>query len=196
MRRHFHFFIIGVFIAGAALFLRTEGNASFEDLLYHPKPSDFGLKEGDIIGARAYGDPDIFIINEFGYKRLFLNEAIFGMYGHLRYDGVKLVSKTVRDAFFTSVLFRNCETNSKSVWAIEVTGDDTALLHHIAMTGDQALAQDKRFFQKVFCINSKEEALYPKSPVDYTALNQIPGYIGAEKLPSRPPVPSRSFGPE
>ena len=45
------------------------------------KPEDYGLTEGDLI--RAQGDFDIFIINQYGYKRLFLNPTIFNMYGHL-----------------------------------------------------------------------------------------------------------------
>ena len=51
-------------------------------------PADYGLHEGDVIsvdgtaGTAGY-DPDLYIVNELGYKRLFLNPAIFSFYGHL-----------------------------------------------------------------------------------------------------------------
>ena len=46
------------------------------------KPSDFGLKEGDLISAIFSDDPDVYIINDQGYKRLFLNPEIFKFYYH------------------------------------------------------------------------------------------------------------------
>jgi hypothetical protein len=66
-------------------------------------PSDYGLKEGWTISAAGSSDPDIYIVNEHGYKRLFLNPAIFNFYGHLGgFAAVHTVSSTVRDAFPTS----------------------------------------------------------------------------------------------
>lgn len=41
------------------------------------KPADFGLREGEMISASDSSDPDIYIINEQGYKRLFLNPTMF-----------------------------------------------------------------------------------------------------------------------
>ena len=56
-------------------------------------PSDFGLKEGDLIRATSANDLDIFIVNKSGYKRLFLNPVIFSFYGHLGgFSNVKKVS--------------------------------------------------------------------------------------------------------
>src|SRR3990167_5207257 len=46
-------------------------------------PSDYGLTEGNVISAAGSDDPDVYIVNELGYKRLFLNPVIFGFYGHL-----------------------------------------------------------------------------------------------------------------
>ena len=72
-------------------------------------PADYGLKEGDVISAAGSSDPDVYIVNEMGYKRLFLNPAIFNFYGHLGgFKAVKSVSAVTRDAFVTSGLFRNC----------------------------------------------------------------------------------------
>ena len=44
---------------------------------------DYNIKEGSLIRAASVGDKDVFIVNAYGYKRLFLNEVIFGFYGHL-----------------------------------------------------------------------------------------------------------------
>jgi len=140
------------------------------------KPSDFGLTEGDVIGAQA-NDPDIFIVSDYGYKRLFLNEAIFGFYGHLGgFSKVKNITATTRDSFKTSGLFKNCETNDPTIYAIEITGNDSGMLHKLNISGNDALSQDPDFFKKVFCINNNEFAWYPQSNADYTSLSQIPNY--------------------
>src|SRR3989344_3271203 len=71
-------------------------------------PADYGLKEGDVVSAAGSDDPDVYIVNEHGFKRLFLNPAIFNFYGHLGgFAAVKNVSAVTRDAFVTSGLFRN-----------------------------------------------------------------------------------------
>src|SRR3989338_9937206 len=63
-------------------------------------PSDFGLKECDLISAIFSDDPDVYIINEHGFKRLFLNPEIFKFYAHLGgFTNVKLVTSEVRDSF-------------------------------------------------------------------------------------------------
>lgn len=135
--------------------------------------------EGALISAnQSASDPDIYIVNNRGYKRLFLNPAIFSMYSHLGdYSRVHQVSATVRDSFVTSGLFRNCETNDQKVWATEVTGEDTGVLHHVQMTGDQAIAEDPGFFAKVFCINTNEDNFYAKSITPYYRLAEIPPYF-------------------
>ena len=38
------------------------------------------------------------------------------------------------------------------------------------------MSQDPHFFRKVFCINNNEFNWYPKSPVPYIALSQVPVY--------------------
>ncbi|MCC6404904.1 MAG: hypothetical protein IT405_00770 [Candidatus Yanofskybacteria bacterium] len=153
------------------------------------------LHDGDLISAnQSAGDPDIFIIkfkgftgyatpgadygDYNGFKRLFLNPAIFSMYGHLGgYARVRQVTAAVRDSFVTSGIFRNCETNDQTVWATEVTGEDSGVLHHVQMTGEQATAEDARFFDKVFCINSREDNYYAKSITPYTRIADIPQYF-------------------
>ncbi len=140
-------------------------------------PSQVSLHEGEVIGASSADDPDVYIINEWGYKRLFLNPVIFGFYGHLGgFAKVVGITTTTRDVLPTSGLFRNCETNGQEVWAVQVTSEDGGTLHHVNMSGEAAVAQDPNFFKKVFCINTNEETWYSKSADAYTSLSQIPLY--------------------
>lgn len=137
------------------------------------------LKEGDVISATGSSDPDVYIVNAWGYKRLFLNPVIFGFYGHLGgFNKVKTTVAPTRDTLVTSGLFRNCETNDEKVYGVETTGEDTGTLHWVNTTGAQAVADDADFFKKVFCINSKEFGWYKQS-TPYTSVNQIPAYTRA-----------------
>lgn len=139
-------------------------------------PGQFGLHEGDLVSAANSNDPDIYIINQNGFKRLFLNPVIFGFYGHLGgFQNVKTISPSTRDAFRTSLYFKNCENNDPRVYAVQVTGEDTGVLHWLNITQEQALQQDPYFIQKIFCINNNEYAWYPKG-IDYTSLSQVPPY--------------------
>jgi len=123
-----------------------------------PKPSDFGLKEGDLI--RAQGDFDIFIINQYGYKRLFLNPAIFNMYKHLgTWKDVKTVTPTTRDAFITSDFYRFVD--SPKVYDLEVTGEDTGILRWINITAENFLSQGGKS-EAIFIINKSEFDWYAK----------------------------------
>jgi len=129
------------------------------------RPEDYGLKEGDLI--RAKGDFDIFIINQYGYKRLFLNPVIFNMYGHLGgWKAVKTVTPVVRDAFVTSHLFRY--SGSPKVYYLEVTGGDTGILRWVNMTVESFLSQGGKS-EQIFTINQSELNWYPKG-TEKTAL--------------------------
>jgi len=130
------------------------------------RPEDYGLKEGDLI--RAQGDFDIFIINQYGYKRLFLNPTIFNMYGHLTggWKAVKTVTPQVRDAFITSAYYRYVD--SPKVYSLEVTGEDTGILHWINITGENFLSQGGKP-EAIFTINKSELNWYPKGK-DRTSL--------------------------
>ncbi|OGN19566.1 MAG: hypothetical protein A3I32_00675 [Candidatus Yanofskybacteria bacterium RIFCSPLOWO2_02_FULL_45_10] len=144
-------------------------------------PKAHGLKEGDTVSAQGSNDPDIYIVNEHGFKRLFLNPIIFNFYGHLGgFSKVNKITATTRDVFEVSGLFRNCESNDKKVYGVEVTGEDVGMLHHVNLTGDQAVAQDAEFFKKVFCINNNEFNWYTAKGTNfgsvYSALSQLPIY--------------------
>lgn len=141
------------------------------------KPSDFGLKEGDLISAIFSDDPDVYIINEHGYKRLFLNPEIFKFYKHLGgFTNVKLVTPEVRDSFPTSGLFRNCEDNDEKVYGVDVEGEDKGELRWINTPGEQAIKDDPDFFKKVFCINKKEFEWYPKTTAILHSVKEVPQY--------------------
>ena len=141
--------------------------------------ANVSLKDGDVISVAGSNDPDVYIVNPYGYKRLFLNPVIFGFYGHLGgFSKVKGTTSVTRDIFVTSGLFRNCETNDKKVYGVEITGEDTGTLHWVNTTGEQAVADDPDFFKKVFCINSNELNWYKQS-TPYTSVSQIPSYIRA-----------------
>lgn len=128
------------------------------------RPENYGLKEGDLI--RAEGDFDIFIINQYGYKRLFLNPEIFNMYGHLGgWSAVKIVKSTTRDAFKTSNYYRY--VNSPKVYEVEVTGGDTGIFHWLNITGEQFSAGARP--ESIFIINKAELDWYPKG-TDKTSL--------------------------
>src|SRR3989338_6090712 len=137
-------------------------------------PSDYGLTEGNTISAAGSSDPDVYIVNDWGYKRLFLNPHIFNLYGHLGgFTSVKNVSAATRDAFVTSGLFR--VDGDEKVYGIETTGEDVASLHWVNTSGAQAVADDPNFFKKVFVINPAEFALYSIGS-SYTSVNQVPAY--------------------
>ncbi|MEK7117776.1 MAG: S1C family serine protease, partial [Patescibacteria group bacterium] len=137
------------------------------------QPSDFGLKEGDVISAT--GDPDVYIVNAYGYKRLFVNPKIFNLYGHLGWNKIKNVSPTTHDVFITSGLFRNCESNDQKVYGLDVVSEDVANLRWVNTSGAQAVADDSDFFKKVFCINTAEQRLYTPGS-EYASVRQIPNY--------------------
>ncbi len=134
-------------------------------------PAQFGLKEGDFI--RAEGDNDVYIINDFGYKRLVLNPKICLQYAHLGQRGcfsaVKVVFPVVRDAFITSWYFTNGETKDGKIYWLKSTGDDTADLHHLNISGQDFLDQGGNF-QAVFLFNTLEQNYYTVGP----ALKNLP----------------------
>jgi len=140
------------------------------------KPADYGLQEGDLISAVFSDDPDVYIINNQGYKRLFLNPEIFGFYQHLGgFFNVKLVSTEVRDAFITSGLFRNCEDNDSKIYGVDIEGEDSGKLHWVNVSAGSATSEDPAFFDKVFCVNKKEFSWYPKG-AEFKKVNDVPKY--------------------
>lgn len=134
------------------------------------------LNSGDMISAGNSDDPDVYIINEHGYKRLFLNPIIFNFYAHLGgFQNIRAVEGKTRDAYATSGLFKNCESGDPKIYGIEITGEDIGTLHWVNTSGEQAVADDPNFFNKVFCINNNEFNWYQKG-TEYSSVGQIPSY--------------------
>lgn len=140
-----------------------------------PLPSEHGLVEGNLI--RLIGGLDVYVINQFGYLRMFINETVFSFYGHLGgFPAVQEVDQDTIDWYPRSPYVRNCEPppdGQEEVYALEFTGADTGVLHHIDMTGEEAFAEDPFFFLKIFCINTLEFNTYSIG-APYTALSQVP----------------------
>ena len=175
-----------VAIFAGQLFLDTGAQAAV--------PSDFGFREGDLISASGSSDPDVYILNEHGFKRLVLSPSVFSFYGHLSFNNIKQVPPSTRDAFTTANLYRNCEAGDQKVYALEITAEDGGVLHWVNMSGSQAVSQDPNFFKKVFCINNREFSFYPKG-ADYTSVSQIPPYsrgIIPTPTPTVSPTPTPS----
>lgn len=176
--------------------LSLSGIASFAPVAFGVAPADYGLMEGNTISAAGSDDPDVYIVNDWGYKRLFLNPEIFNLYGHLGgFASVKSVSPATRDAFVTSGLFR--VDGDEKVYGIETTGEDVASLHWVNTSGAQAVADDPNFFKKVFVINAAEKALYNVGS-DYTSVGQVPAYArgGSVTPPSATGPLSVSLSPD
>lgn len=184
----------------AAVFMLAALAGGFPFQVKAASPSDFGLREGDLISAfNSVGDIDVYIINIHGFKRVLIKPDIFNFYGHLKFGNVKQVTMATRDAFQNADLYRNCENNDQRVFALEARGEDAALLHHVNMTGAQAVAQDANFFKKVFCINTREFNSYTIG-TDFTSVIQIPTYSrgvggGPVPIPSVSPTPTVSASP-
>ena len=160
------------------------------------KPSDYGLKEGDLISAIFSDDPDVYIINEHGYKRLFLNPEIFKFYGHLGgFASVKLVTPEARDAFPTVGLFRNCEQKNPKVYGFESKDEDEGNLRWINTSGEEAVQDDPDFFKKVFCINDREFKWYKRGE-ELKSVKEVPQYHRVTSaIPATPAVPAIPASP-
>ncbi len=93
-------------------------------------PEYFSLHEGDFI--QAVGDKDVYIINEYGYKRIVLSPTICLLYAHLGargcFDAIHKVTPDVRDAFITSPYYSNGYTKDGIVYKLIITGEDSAYL--------------------------------------------------------------------
>lgn len=138
--------------------------------------SEVGLVEGDVVGSTDSADPDLYIVNAYGQKRLFTNPRIFGLYGHLSYSKVKRLAPDVLDLFPTSGFFMNCEGSLRTVYALNVLSEDNAELRRLNVAEDKLLNDEPDFFKRVFCINNSEQALYQASVQAYNAIAETPAY--------------------
>ena len=80
------------------------------------------IKDGAII--RAFGDIDVYIvklINGKAFKRVILSPSVFRSYGHLKWENVIVVDKSVLDNYVTSNLVH--VVGNTSVWQLDPQGD-------------------------------------------------------------------------
>ncbi|MEK7583034.1 MAG: hypothetical protein AAB483_01355 [Patescibacteria group bacterium] len=163
------------------------------------QPADYSLKGGDRITAHAaVGDPDIYVVGEANhlqaFKRNFKSVTICNFYGQFGpggcfAPGLKQVPASTRDAFPTSCYYTNGDTDDKKVWYMESTGADTGTLHHVQVSGAEAVAGDPLFFMKLFRINNLE-ANYYAIGAPYTSMSQVPACSTGEGQTQTPTPPS------
>jgi hypothetical protein len=141
-----------------ALTTRIERVANTDESLIST-PEDYNLTEGDFI--RAEGDKDVYIINQYMYKRLVLSPEICLQYGHLGkrgcFEAVKIVTQEVRDMFTTSHYYTNGETNDNIIYQMIITGEDSATLQQIDR---QMFLQNGNTEQQIFLFNTLEQQSY------------------------------------
>lgn len=80
------------------------------------------IGDGDIV--KSPDSPDVYIIklkNGKRYKRLILSPQVFGSYGHLRWENLKVWSATELESFVTSELVR--ETSDPVIYRLRADGD-------------------------------------------------------------------------
>ena len=85
-------------------------------------PVHAAIVDGDIV--REASQFDVYIIKLVGtdkFKRLILNPDVFNMYGHLKWENVKVVAAGTLDAYTTSELVR--EINDTKVYKLYPDGD-------------------------------------------------------------------------
>lgn len=127
---------------------------------------EMGLVADDLI--QSEGDPDIYQVNANGFKRLFINPAVFLLNG-FAWENIKSVSEEVRDALANSNLYR--VEGSSDVYALEVTGEDEGILHKLVVSEEDLASLET----KVFTVNQEEFDSYQLGD-DYTSVDQVPAY--------------------
>lgn len=99
------------------------------------------ILDGDII--QAIGDADVYIVKIVGekrFKRLILNPTIFDSYDHLKWENIKIVSKSTLDMYTLSNVVQevNPDGSIADVKLFQLFGDgDTGEKRHIQLTYEQ-----------------------------------------------------------
>ena len=116
-----------------------------------------GLTEGDLI--RGPDGIKVYIVNGNGFKRHIFNPAVFGMYQHFKWGGIKSVSQDVLDSFITSDIYRSL--NDYKVYSLLEVNEAQGLAQKqwFDITAQQFIA---RFYQweQVFIVNDQERDYY------------------------------------
>ena len=115
-----------------------------------PTPMVSGIKDGDLV--KTADSPKVYIVNGI-YKRWIMNPKIFNLYGHFKWNAIKIISASDLAKYTDSWLVR--ASNSPKVY--ELNGDLSK--HWLDMTA-QKFNESGRKWDMVFIINSAEVKLY------------------------------------
>jgi len=109
----------------------------FFDTFFASIAEAVNITEGDVV--RESDDIDVYIIKLIGnkkFKRLILNPDVFNMYGHLKWENIKVVSPGTLESYTTSTL-------------VKALGDEK--VYKLFPAGDTG---EKRWVETLDCFNS------------------------------------------
>ncbi len=125
-----------------------------------------GVMEGDLV--RGPDGIKVYIVNYHGYRRHIFNPAVFGMYGHFKWDAIKSLSQQEIDTLKTSDLYR--ADGDARVFALHELDEKKGLAQKrwMNMTGERFATLGYKW-EQVFVINTKERDYYQEgSPITDT----------------------------
>lgn len=109
------------------------------------------VNEGDLI--RGPDGIKVYIVNAKGYKRHIFNPAVFGMYGHLKWENIKSVDQATLDSYTTSDIYRAAGDTK-----VYQTAQD-GIKKWFDMTAEQFVVSGYSWDQ-VFIVNGTERDYY------------------------------------
>ena len=115
------------------------------------------VREGDLI--RGPDGIKVYIVNDRGYKRHIFNPAVFGMYGHFRWDSIKVVSQATLDSYVVSDMYR--ADGDPKVYSLEEVNEvqGSATKHWLDTSVERFTALGYNWSQ-VFIVNAQERDYY------------------------------------
>ncbi|MBI4134309.1 MAG: carboxypeptidase regulatory-like domain-containing protein [Candidatus Terrybacteria bacterium] len=115
------------------------------------------IREGDLI--RGPDGVKVYIVNDRGYKRHIFNPAVFGMYGHFRWDSIKVVSQATLDSYVVSDVYR--VDGDPKVYSLEEVSEaqGSAAKHWLDTSAERFTALGYNWNQ-VFIVNTQERDYY------------------------------------
>lgn len=129
-----------------------------------------GVREGDVL--REPTGIEVYVINQFGYKRNLFSPRIFSMYQHLKRENIKEVDQQTINFFGTSNLYR--AKGDFKVYRIEEidSAGDTVQRRWLNITPEQFTSLGFNWNQ-VFTINQAERGYYQEgSPLTFEELKK------------------------
>ena len=121
------------------------------------------LPDGSLI--KTADSPKVYIIKNSphgqyaGWKRHIFNPEVFNMYGHLKWENIKVVSQATLDMYETSDLYKS--DVDPRVYHLQEQGD-SAIKHHIESV--EAFNSRGYSWDQIFIVNEKEVNYYATGP--------------------------------